>query len=73
MAIVQEHFYVGNREFIRTFSDEYRYVVRDGEEYDVAEDPAEFNRQYTEGDLSPYWTDELKAEDVMRIVLGGES
>jgi len=71
MAIVQEHFYVGSREFIRTFSDEYRYVVRDGEEYDVAEDPAEFNRQYTEGDLIPYWTDELKAEDIMRIILGG--
>lgn len=37
----------------KTYSDEGRYVVRDGTAYDVAIDPAELNRQYTEGDYIP--------------------
>lgn len=37
----------------RTYSDAGRYVVRDGAVYDVAIDPADLNRQYTEGDLIP--------------------
>ena len=49
--IIQEHFDVGGRDFIRTYSDAGRYVVRDGAEYSEACDPAEFNRQYTEGDI----------------------
>ena len=49
--IIQEHFEVGGRDFIRTYSDAGRYVVRDGAEYSEACDPAEFNRQYTEGDI----------------------
>ena len=51
--IIQEHFFIGERDFIRTFSDAGRYVVRDGIEYDEACDPAEFGRTYTEGDLMP--------------------
>lgn len=72
MAIVQEHFYIGEREFVRTYSDEHRFVVREGIEYDVAEDPAEFGRTYTEGDLNPYWTEGLEAEELLSIILGGE-
>ncbi len=53
MAIVQEHFDVNGRDFIRTTSDEGRYVVRDGVEYSEACDPAEFGRTYTEGELMP--------------------
>ena len=37
----------------RTYSDAGRYIVRDGIPYDMAIDPAELNRQYTEGDLIP--------------------
>lgn len=37
----------------KTYSDEGRYVVRDGVSYDTAIDPAELNRQYTEGDIIP--------------------
>lgn len=51
--IIQEHFDVNGRDFIRTTSDSGRYVVRDGVEYSEACDPAEFGRQYTEGDLIP--------------------
>lgn len=51
--IVTEIFKVGEHDFIRTYSDSGRYVVRDGVEYSEACDPAEFGRQYTEGDLMP--------------------
>jgi len=51
--IVQEHFDVNGRDFIRTYSNSGRYVVRDGVSYSEACDPAEFGRTYTEGDLMP--------------------
>lgn len=51
--IIQEHFFIGERDFTRTYSDAGRYVVRDGVEYDEACDPAEFGRTYTEGDFMP--------------------
>lgn len=51
--IVQEHFDVNGRDFIRTTSDAGRYVVRDGLEYSEACDPAEFGRTYTEGEVIP--------------------
>ena len=51
--IVQEHFDVNGRDFIRTASDSGRYVVRDGVSYSEACDPAEFGRTYTEGALLP--------------------
>lgn len=51
--IVQTHFDVNGRDFVRTVSDEGRYVVRDGIEYSEACDPAEYGRTYTEGDLMP--------------------
>lgn len=51
--IVQKHFDVNGRGFIRTYSDAGRYVVRDGLSYSEACDPAEFGRVYTEGDLMP--------------------
>lgn len=51
--IIQEHFDVNGRDFIRTTSDAGRYVVRDGVEYSEACDPAEFGRTYTEGELMP--------------------
>lgn len=51
--IVQTHFDVYGRDFIRTVSDAGRYVVRDGVSYEEACDPAEFGRTYIEGDLIP--------------------
>lgn len=49
--IVQEHFTVNGRDFTRTTSDAGRYVVRNSVSYSEACDPAEFGRQYTEGDF----------------------
>lgn len=44
---------INGREFIRTYSDENRYVVRDGVAYSEAIDPPEFGRVYTEGNAMP--------------------
>ena len=68
--IVQEHFLVGERDFIRTYSDANRYVVRDGVEYTEACDPAEYGRTYTEGDLMP--ADDAEAAEILDILLGGD-
>ena len=67
--IVQEHFDVNGRDFIRTTSDEGRYVVRDGVEYSEACDPAEYGRTYTEGELMP--DDDTTAEEIVNILTGG--
>lgn len=73
--IVQEHFTVGDRDFVRTVSDAGRYVVRDGVSYSEACDPAEFGRVYTEGDLMPpdeQDMEELAAKaEAFDIIFGG--
>lgn len=73
--IVQTHFDVNGRDFIRTTSDAGRYVVRDGISYSEACDPAEFGRVYTEGDLMPLEeqdTDTLAAKaEAFDILVGG--
>ena len=53
--IITEIFYIDGdeREFTKTYSDAGRYVVRDGQIYEEACDPSEFNRTYTEGDVIP--------------------
>ena len=61
--IIQEHFDINGRDFVRTYSDENRYVVRDDIEYSEACDPAEFNRQYIEGDIIPPDEEDPSAEE----------
>lgn len=68
--IVVETFYINEHEFIRTYSDAGRYVVRDGIEYSEACDPAEFGRTYTEGDVIDDGSD-AEAEEIVDILLGG--
>lgn len=68
--IITENFKVGGRDFIRTYSDAGRFVVRDGVEYGEACDPAEFGRTYTEGDLIP--EDDAEAAEILDILLGGD-
>lgn len=73
MAIVQEHFDLNGVDFIRTYSDNNRYVVG-GEPYSAyteACDPAEFGRTYIEGDVIP--SDDTDAEELLNILLGGDS
>lgn len=72
--IVQEHFDVEGRDFIRTYSDSGRYVVRDGVEYSEACDPAEFCRIYSEGEYMS--EDEREVElaakaEAYDILMGG--
>ena len=72
--IIQEQFEINGVPFIRTYSDAGRYVVRDGVEYDEACDPAEFNRQYTEGNLIPVDPEsELEAKAEAYDILMGAS
>ena len=69
--IVQETYEINGRQFVRTFSDEGRYVVGgvpEGE-YVEANDPAEANRVYTEGGLIP--AEEGEAQEILDILLGG--
>lgn len=70
--IVQEHFDVNGRDFIRTVSNAGRYVVRDGISYSEACDPAEFGRTYTEGELIPQDERDENYEEIVNILLGGE-
>lgn len=51
--IVTEQVTINNRDFIRTYSDEGRYVVRDGVSYSEAVDPIGTGRVYTEGEIMP--------------------
>ena len=69
--IVTENFKVDERDFIRTYSNSGRYVIRDGVEYSEACDPAELGRQYIEGDLMP--VDDSEAAEILNIILGGDS
>lgn len=69
--IVTERFAVNDRQFIRTYSDAGRYVVRDGAEYAEACDPTEFGRTYTEGDVMPADLDTLTAKaEAFDILMG---
>ena len=70
--IIQERYTLNGRDFIRTYSDDNRYVAG-GEpygEYAEANDPAEFNRQYTEGERMTDDEIAAQAEEVMDILLG---
>lgn len=66
--IRQENLQINGQEFIRTYSDDNRYVVRDGVSYSEAVDPAEFNRVYTEGDVMP--DEEISEEEAGKILMG---
>ena len=68
--IVQETYELNGRQFVRTYSDANRYVARDGVEYGEANDPAEFNRQYTEGNLMTDEEIESNAQEILNIIMG---
>lgn len=72
--IKTENIYINDDEFIRTYSDEGRYVVRDGVSYEEAVDPSRFGRVYTEGDVIPEDDNEdadTKATEILNILTGG--
>lgn len=49
--IITETITINDREYSRTYSDDGRYVVRDGVAYSEAIDPVDSGREYTEGEL----------------------
>ena len=66
--IKQENLQINGQDFVRTYSDDNRYVVRDGISYFEAVDLAEFNRVYTEGDVIP--DEEIDETEIARILMG---
>lgn len=65
---------IDGRAFLRTYSDDGHYVVRDGISYNEAWDPAELGRTYTAGDPIP--AEEPTEEDyaaVGKIMMGVET
>lgn len=74
MAIIQEHFTVDERDFIRTYSDLGMMIHGGSPEGDYSEacDPADLGRTYTETDI-PIEQDEPEAEEIVNILTGGAS
>ena len=66
--IKTESLTIGGQEFTKTYSDDNRYVVRDGISYSEAIDPAYLGRTYTEGDVMP--DEEISEEEAGRILMG---
>lgn len=69
MAIKTETVIIGTKQFTHTWSDDGKYVVRDGVAYEEAYDPAELGREYTEGDDLPAISD----EEALSIITGETS
>lgn len=75
MAIVTETFTVGEREFVRTYSN-IGMKIHGGfpeSDYDEATDPAELGRTYTETDTPIEDGSFSEAEMIANILLGGAS
>ena len=66
--IKTESLTIGGQEYTRTYSDDNKYVVRDGISYSEAVDPAYLNRTYTEGEEMP--DEEISEEEAGRILMG---
>ena len=69
--IKTESYEINGIRFVKTYSDEHRYVVREGISYIDANDIASLNRTYTEGDLIV--DDETESEEYEhagRILMG---
>lgn len=61
---------IGDKQFVRTYSDAHRYVVGGVPEgaYAEAIDPAELGRIYVEGDIIP--DDGGEAQEILDIITG---
>lgn len=66
MAVKTEYFMTRKDGVVinKTYSDENRELIRDGKSYgNPVFDPADLNRQYTEGDIIPEETDMTEIEE----------
>lgn len=76
MAITQEHFLIGERDYIRTYSDSGMMIHGGSPEGDYTEatDPADLGRTYTETDIPiDDETTEADKAEAFDILLGGAS
>ena len=73
--ICTEKLTINGREFIRTYSDENRYVIQDGTgiAYGEAVDPAHIGRTYTEGDVMESFLSEAEEKALAYDILMGVS
>ena len=67
--IITETVTINGRQYMRTYSNADRYVVRDGVAYDEAIDPLDSGRVYTEGEKKE---SDATAEELLGILLGEE-
>lgn len=70
MAIVTETFKIGEKDFVRTYSDDGVYIhggMPEGD-YEEAVDPAELNRTYVETDIPI--DGEVSTEEIIDILMG---
>ena len=73
--IIKENLIIGERDFIKTYSDIGMMVERDGERYAEAIDPAEYGREYVETNepveaVEEVTGDEISAEEFYNMVEG---
>lgn len=76
MAIVQEHFLVGETDFIRSYSDKGMMIHGGSPEADYTEacDPVELGRTYTETDIPIDGdSEEHDKAEAYDILMGGAS
>ena len=69
-------FYMTRRDGVnlyRTYSDEGKFIERDGAVYEEAIDPEGTNRTYTETDELIPVDEELSAREALEIITGGET
>ena len=69
--IIKETFEINGRLFTRIYSNDNRYVVRDGISYEEACDPAELGRTYIEGDTIENANVDADKAEAYDILLGG--
>ena len=72
MAIVQETYELNGKQFVRTYSDDNRYVVGGNPygAYTEANDPADLNRTYTEGERMTDDDIAAQTEEALNILMG---
>ena len=69
MIVTESFTNFDGRTLVRTYSDEGRYVCRDGHQWEEAVDPPNTGRVYTEGDLIPE-ADDISADEALDIITG---
>ena len=66
--IVKENIEIGDRAFVKTYSDGGFYIERDGVRYSEAIDPAELGRTYTETNVPIEAEAELTVADALELL-----